>query len=128
MDLRIDLSRKMKITGVPCFLHIIIFVSLPLPSPFLLQIPDPNIELKSGCFSGGICWRMRRLLHFSLRPLYFVLIVSLGVGPWDALFGGGNIPAFVLASLCAFAAGVIASLKLPNLSSSSFKSSGFHFG
>ncbi|KAF5730737.1 sucrose transport protein SUC3 isoform X1 [Tripterygium wilfordii] len=56
------------------------------------------------------------------------MIVSLGAGPWDALFGGGNIPAFVLASFSAFAAGVIATLKLPNLSSHSFESSGFHFG
>lgn len=56
------------------------------------------------------------------------MIVSLGAGPWDALFGGGNIPAFVLAALFALAAGVIATLKLPNLSSSSYKSSGFHFG
>lgn len=56
------------------------------------------------------------------------MIISLGAGPWDALFGGGNIPAFALASVCALAAGIIAALKLPNLSSSSFKSSGFHFG
>lgn len=56
------------------------------------------------------------------------MIVSLGVGPWDALFGGGNIPAFVLAALFALAAGVIATLKLPNLSSSSHRSSSFHFG
>ncbi|OWM89568.1 hypothetical protein CDL15_Pgr024316 [Punica granatum] len=55
------------------------------------------------------------------------MIVSLGAGPWDALFGGGNIPAFVLASISAFAAGVIATLRLPNLSSN-FKSSGFHMG
>ncbi|KAG8473254.1 hypothetical protein CXB51_035229 [Gossypium anomalum] len=55
------------------------------------------------------------------------MIVSLGAGPWDALFGGGNIPAFILASFCALAAGVIATLRLPDLSSS-FKSSGFHFG
>ncbi|KAK2994653.1 hypothetical protein RJ640_007834 [Escallonia rubra] len=56
------------------------------------------------------------------------MIVSLGAGPWDALFGGGNIPAFVLASLSALAAGVIASLRLPNLSSNAFRSTGFHFG
>ncbi|XP_062111629.1 sucrose transport protein SUC3 isoform X2 [Humulus lupulus] len=56
------------------------------------------------------------------------MIISLGAGPWDALFGGGNIPAFVLASLAALAAGVIAVRRLPNLSSSSFRSSGFHFG
>ncbi|WOH16451.1 hypothetical protein DCAR_0936004 [Daucus carota subsp. sativus] len=55
------------------------------------------------------------------------MIVSLGAGPWDELFGGGNVPAFVLASLSALAAGVIAILKLPNLSSS-FRSTGFHFG
>lgn len=55
------------------------------------------------------------------------MIISLGAGPWDALFGGGNIPAFVLASVSALAAGVIAVRKLPNLSSN-FKSTGFHFG
>lgn len=54
------------------------------------------------------------------------MIVSLGAGPWDALFGGGNIPAFVLASVFAFAAGVVAILKLPKLSSTSYRSSGFH--
>lgn len=56
------------------------------------------------------------------------MIVSLGAGPWDALFGGGNIPAFVLASLSALSAGVVAIRKLPNFSGSSFESSGFHIG
>lgn len=56
------------------------------------------------------------------------MIVSLGAGPWDALFGGGNIPAFVLASISALVAGVIAVRKLPSLSSSSYESTGFHFG
>ncbi|MFS8031729.1 hypothetical protein Hanom_Chr17g01549351 [Helianthus anomalus] len=42
-----------------------------------------------------------------------VMIVSLGAGLWDALFGGGYVPAFVLASLSALAAGIIATLKLP---------------
>ncbi|KAM0965000.1 sucrose transport protein SUC3-like isoform X1 [Malus sylvestris] len=55
------------------------------------------------------------------------MIVSLGAGPWDALFGGGNIPAFVLASFAALAGGIIAARRLPNLSSS-LKSTGFHFG
>ncbi|CAN4081231.1 unnamed protein product [Withania somnifera] len=56
------------------------------------------------------------------------MVVSLGAGPWDALFGGGNIPAFVLASLAALAAGIFAILRLPNLSSNSYTSTGFHFG
>lgn len=56
------------------------------------------------------------------------MIVSLGAGPWDALFSGGNIPAFALASICALAAGVVAVLRLPKQTNSSFKSTGFHFG
>ncbi|CAM8898414.1 unnamed protein product [Rhodiola kirilowii] len=56
------------------------------------------------------------------------MIVSLGAGPWDALFGGGNIPAFVLASFAALAAGIVAIMKLPTLASNSFKSTGFHIG
>ncbi|KAK1261172.1 Sucrose transport protein SUC3 [Acorus gramineus] len=44
------------------------------------------------------------------------MIVSLGAGPWDTLFGEGNIPAFVLASISAFASGILAIKKLPHLS------------
>ncbi|KAL5724966.1 sugar transporter [Ranunculus cassubicifolius] len=55
------------------------------------------------------------------------MIVSLGAGPWDALFGGGNVPAFALASIFALVGGIVAKLKLPNLASN-FQSSGFHFG
>lgn len=44
------------------------------------------------------------------------MIVALGAGPWDALFGGGNVPAFLLASVSALVAGVVASRKLPRLS------------
>lgn len=56
------------------------------------------------------------------------MIVSLGAGPWDALFGGGNIPAFVLASFAALAGGIVAVRRLPHLSNGSFNSTGFHFG
>lgn len=56
------------------------------------------------------------------------MIVSLGAGPWDALFGGGNIPAFVLASFAALAGGIFAVRRLPNLLNGSFDSTGFHFG
>ncbi|XP_052625263.1 sucrose transport protein SUC3 isoform X2 [Lactuca sativa] len=56
------------------------------------------------------------------------MIVSLGAGPWDALFGGGNVPAFVLASVSALAAGIIATLKLPSPNNSYKPIGGFHFG
>ncbi|KAG9146010.1 hypothetical protein Leryth_015633 [Lithospermum erythrorhizon] len=41
------------------------------------------------------------------------VIVSLGSGPWDALFGGGNSPALAVAALSAFASGLIAILAIP---------------
>ncbi|XP_022131413.1 sucrose transport protein SUC4 isoform X2 [Momordica charantia] len=41
------------------------------------------------------------------------VVVSLGSGPWDQLFGGGNSPAFAVAALAAFASGLIAILALP---------------
>ncbi|OWM70738.1 sucrose transport protein SUC4 [Punica granatum] len=44
------------------------------------------------------------------------VIVSLGSGPWDQLFGGGNSPAFAVAAVAAFAAGLIAILAIPRTS------------
>jgi len=49
------------------------------------------------------------------------MIVALGAGPWDALFGGGNVPAFVLASVFALAAGIISVTRLPHLSRTTYK-------
>lgn len=40
-------------------------------------------------------------------------MVSLGAGPWDQLFGGGNSPAFAVAALAAFSSGLIAILAIP---------------
>lgn len=44
------------------------------------------------------------------------MVVALGAGPWDALFGGGNQPAFALASIFALVAGIVATKYLPRLS------------
>ncbi|CAJ2643159.1 sucrose transport protein SUC4-like [Trifolium pratense] len=41
------------------------------------------------------------------------MIVSLGSGPWDQLFGGGNSPAFAVAAVAALASGLIAVLAIP---------------
>ncbi|RAL40602.1 hypothetical protein DM860_006672 [Cuscuta australis] len=41
------------------------------------------------------------------------ILVSVGSGPWDELFGGGNSPAFFVAALSAFAAGLVAILAIP---------------
>ena len=41
------------------------------------------------------------------------MVVSLGSGPWDQLFGGGNSPAFVVAAIAALISGLIAILAIP---------------
>ncbi|CAI7785166.1 unnamed protein product [Closterium sp. NIES-54] len=43
------------------------------------------------------------------------ILVSLGAGPWDALFGGGNVPAFVLGALFAVSAAVLSAARLSKL-------------
>lgn len=42
------------------------------------------------------------------------MVVSVLSGPWDALFGGGNIPAFVVGAVAAAASAVIALFMLPS--------------
>ncbi|KAI8013033.1 Sucrose transport protein SUC2 [Camellia lanceoleosa] len=42
------------------------------------------------------------------------MVVSVASGPWDALFGGGNLPAFVVGAVAAAASGVFAVTMLPS--------------
>ncbi|KAL4180009.1 hypothetical protein AMTRI_Chr13g90020 [Amborella trichopoda] len=44
------------------------------------------------------------------------VVVSLGSGPWDQLFGSGNSPAFFVAAVSAFAGGLLAIIILPKFS------------
>ncbi|CAJ1973953.1 unnamed protein product [Sphenostylis stenocarpa] len=47
------------------------------------------------------------------RNLLKKMVVSLGSGPWDQLFGGGNAPAFGVAAVAALVSGFIAVLAIP---------------
>jgi solute carrier family 45 protein 1/2/4 len=42
------------------------------------------------------------------------MIVSVLSGPWDALFGGGNLPAFVVGAVAARASGRLSVILLPS--------------
>ena len=42
------------------------------------------------------------------------MVVSVAAGPWDALFGGGNLPAFVVGAVAAAASGILAFTMLPS--------------
>ncbi|KAL8518759.1 hypothetical protein ACS0TY_009931 [Phlomoides rotata] len=103
---------------------LVVFALLGLPLAITYSVPF-SVTAELTADSGGGQGLAIGVLNLAI--VIPQMIVSLGAGPWDALFGGGNIPAFALASICSLAAGVIAVHKLPNLSSS-FKSTGFHFG
>jgi len=42
------------------------------------------------------------------------MVVSVASGPWDALFGGGNPPAFVVGAVAAAVSGILAFTMLPS--------------
>ncbi|KAB5568776.1 hypothetical protein DKX38_002569 [Salix brachista] len=50
---------------------------------------------------------------FTIEFPAIYVVVSLGSGPWDQLFGGGNSPAIAIGAFAAFAAGIIAILGIP---------------
>ncbi|GFP86173.1 sucrose transport protein suc3 [Phtheirospermum japonicum] len=107
--------------GTTKIASLVVFALLGLPLAITYSVPF-SVTAELTADSGGGQGLAIGVLNLA------IMIVSLGAGPWDALFGGGNIPAFVLASIAALAAAIIAVRKLPNLSSNSYKSTGFHFG
>ncbi|RWR72315.1 sucrose transporter-like protein [Cinnamomum micranthum f. kanehirae] len=73
-----------------------------------------------GCefYPGTLSWEMTLLI--SNIPFAQAAIFSnssgsgQGSGPWDSLFGGGNLPAFVVGAVAAVASGVVALTMLPS--------------
>ncbi|XP_071716429.1 sucrose transport protein SUC3-like [Rutidosis leptorrhynchoides] len=104
---------------------LIIFAILGLPLAITYSVPF-SVTAELTADSGGGQGLAIGVLNLAI--VVPQMVVSLGAGPWDALFGGGNVPAFVLASVSALAAGVFAALKLPTLSTTSYKPTAFHFG
>ncbi|KAL5207682.1 hypothetical protein ABZP36_032117 [Zizania latifolia] len=101
---------------------LIVFSLLGLPLSITYSVPfSVTAELTAG--TGGGQGLATGVLNLAI--VVPQIVVSLGAGPWDALLGGGNIPAFALASVFSLGAGVLAVLKLPKLSNS-YKSAGFH--
>ncbi|PIN24957.1 Sucrose transporter [Handroanthus impetiginosus] len=111
--------------GTTKIASLVVFAILGLPLAITYSVPF-SVTAELTADSGGGQGLATGVLNLAI--VIPQMIVSLGAGPWDALFGGGNIPAFVLASVSALAAGVIAVKRLPTLSSNSYRSTGFHFG
>uniref|UniRef100_A0A251UNR1 Putative sucrose transporter 3 n=1 Tax=Helianthus annuus TaxID=4232 RepID=A0A251UNR1_HELAN len=104
---------------------LVIFAILGVPLAITSSVPFSITAELTADIGGGQGLAIGVL---NLAVVVPQIVVSLGAGPWDALFGGGNAPAFVLASLSALAAAVFAALKLPTLAGTSYKPRGFHHG
>lgn len=103
---------------------LILFSLLGLPLSITYSVPfSVTAELTAGTGGGqGLATGVLNLAIVAPQ-----IVVSLGAGPWDKLLGGGNVPAFALASVFSLAAGVLAVIKLPKLSNN-YQSAGFHMG
>ncbi|XP_020257324.1 sucrose transport protein SUT1-like isoform X2 [Asparagus officinalis] len=106
-----------KVKAVALFL----FAALGLPLAVLYSVPFAVTATLAASRGGGqgLC---TGVLNISI--VVPQVIVALGAGPWDQLFGKGNIPAFALASAFAFVCGCLGLFMLPKLSRSTFKTSG----
>ncbi|KAH7524924.1 hypothetical protein FEM48_Zijuj06G0170900 [Ziziphus jujuba var. spinosa] len=78
-----------------------IFAALGIPQAATYSIPFALASIFCDTSGAG-------------QGLSLGMFVSVISGPWDALFGGGNLPAFVLGAVAAFASGIFAIFVLPS--------------
>lgn len=100
-----------------------VFALLGLPLAITYSVPY-SITAELAADSGGGQGLAMGILNLAVVAPQ--MVVALGAGPWDALFGGGNEPAFSFAAVFAFAAGVVAVVRLPQLAKSGYKPAGVH--
>lgn len=89
---------------------IAIFAVLGIPLAVTYSVPYSVTTMVTNSAGGGQGLSMGVL---NLGVVVPQIVVSVGSGPWDELFGGGNMPAFMLAAVAALASGVLAAFLLP---------------
>ncbi|KAI3417363.1 uncharacterized protein J3R85_014483 [Psidium guajava] len=92
---------------------IVIFSVLGVPLAVTYSVPYALVSTRIESLGLGQGLSMGVL---NLAIVIPQVVVSLGSGPWDQLFGGGNSPAFAVAAISAFTAGLIAILAIPRSS------------
>ncbi|XP_030537891.1 sucrose transport protein SUC4 [Rhodamnia argentea] len=92
---------------------IVIFAILGVPLAVTYSVPYALVSTRIESLGLGQGLSMGVL---NLAIVIPQVVVSLGSGPWDQLFGGGNSPAFAVAAISAFTAGLIAILAIPRSS------------
>ncbi|KAL6883592.1 hypothetical protein ACP4OV_011006 [Aristida adscensionis] len=96
-----------------------LFVFLGFPFAVLCSVPFA-VTAQLAATQGGGQGLCTGVLNISI--VLPQMIIAVGAGPWDELFGKGNIPAFGSAAVFAFASAVAGIFMLPTLSKTSFRS------
>lgn len=103
------LGKDLPPTGI-VITALVIFTILGFPLAITYSIPYALISTHIQSLGLGQGLSMGVL---NLAIVIPQMLVSLGSGPWDQLFGGGNAPAFAVAAVAALASGFIAVLAIP---------------
>ncbi|KAM7266396.1 hypothetical protein ACFE04_004293 [Oxalis oulophora] len=99
--------------NVIVIVSLLIFALLGVPLAITYSVPYALISTRIETLGLGQGLSMGVL---NLAIVIPQIIVSVGSGPWDQLFGGGNSPAFAVAALSAFASGLLAIIAIPRSS------------
>ncbi|GAA0170622.1 secondary carrier transporter [Lithospermum erythrorhizon] len=87
-----------------------LFGVLGIPQAITFSIPFALASIFSSKSGAGQGLSLGVLNLAIVVPQMFVSVLS---GPWDALFGGGNLPAFIVGAIAAAASGIFALTLLP---------------
>ncbi|CAH2070713.1 unnamed protein product, partial [Thlaspi arvense] len=88
-----------------------LFALLGVPQAITYSIPFALASIFSSSSGAG---QGLSLGVLNLAIVVPQMVVSVGAGPFDEMFGGGNIPGFVLAAVAAAVSGVLALTVLPS--------------
>ncbi|KAL1543933.1 general substrate transporter [Salvia divinorum] len=88
-----------------------IFGFLGIPLAVTFSVPFAMASIFSSDSGSGQGLSLGLLNLAIVVPQMFVSVLS---GPWDALFGGGNLPAFLVGAFSAVVSGVLALTMLPS--------------
>ncbi|KAI4346591.1 hypothetical protein L6164_007474 [Bauhinia variegata] len=105
-----------------------LFAVLGIPLAITYTIPFALASIFSSTSGAG---QGLSLGVLNLAIVIPQMVVSVASGPWDALFGGGNLPAFVVGAVAALASGTLSVTMLPSPSPEMAKAAttvggGFH--
>ncbi|KAH7568157.1 hypothetical protein ACOSP7_009399 [Xanthoceras sorbifolium] len=107
-----------------------IFTVLGIPLAVTYSVPFALASIFCKISDSGSAGQGLSLGVLNLAIVIPQMVVSLLGGPFDSLFGGGNLPAFVVGAVAAAASGIVALTLLPpppsGATASQSLSGGFH--